>query len=810
MVSFLVCSVGNRQFGDLHLVAASQALQRMELSPLFKQVASVPQSRIGRLSTVPVNGRQVINLMNPSKELRRFRLEGMTFHDVEASASFRLISLSPWWWRGQSISSVGFFISYDSNSLAIVLCWMQSELGTVTSGLVVQSVPTQGVESKTLRFVPLKLAQDEWIELSIRSDGDAVVATIAGQDIRTPVEGFAENTSVDVGLSVVHADYVVDQLRIGGQEITPRQFEWMVLRTRLKNIALRELNPDFQLGGNPLSVTKGYIGGSKSGEYRDALTAVPRSLFEFAIDVDQRTDLTFAIGYQEERLYGSRLTRFTVQVVDAKGKVHDVFVSPPGDTTHYGAWRDYTVDLTRFQNTRVTLRFLTDVPGGVKQENWDIAFWGDPRLQQPDPPPTAQPNVVLISMDALRPDHLGCYGYPRPTSPFIDSVAAKGVVFDRAFSHAPWTIPSHMSMLTGMPVGFHEIIDPSRIAPPVLRTLAELYAAAGYRTAAFTGDGAFWGGLGFFQGFQRYFDAYGDDEMGDWTARIMEKTCQWLTEEGDQPFFLFFHTYEPHQPGTHTHFLPDSLVSENYTRHEMAGIDRYDSDIYFVDGYMRQLLAVLEEIDALPRTIIVFTSDHGDELFDRSDSLMMHAHSLHRDVLQVPLILSGPGVPGAVRVKDVVGLADVAPTLLALCGLPIPESIRGRSVVPLMNGKREDPRPVFSVLGKINVPEPMSIIYKDYHLILHMDKLKEYEEKVGRVNAAELAKEESVQLYDYIADPNEMHNLAKKRLATVAELKGLLKQHLQEINTAKVPKAIRAPQLDEKIRRQLKALGYIK
>jgi len=471
------------------------------------------------------------------------------------------------------------------------------------------------------------------------------------------------------------------------------------------------------------------------------------------------------------------------------------------------------VNLARFRDTRVTLRFLTDVPGGVNSENWDIAFWGDPRLRRPDPPPVEKPNVVIISLDALRPDHLGCYGYMRyRTSPFIDSVAWKSVVFENAFSHAPWTLPSHMSLMTGMPVGFHGVISQNHIPPPELQTLAESYAAAGYRTAAFTGGALVAGWYGFFQGFQRYFDDVFEKGRIDWTAQVMEKTELWLAREGDQPFFLFFHTYEPHPPYTHAHLLPDSLKSVEAhlgSRHEAAGVGRYDSGINYVDWYMYKLWATLEKTGVLQRTIIVLLSDHGAELFDRSDHLMTHPHSLHRDVLQVALMFSGPGIPEGVRVKDVVGLEDVAPTLLELCGLPIPVSMRGRSLVPLLQGKKAEPRAVFSVYANADVPEPRSVIYKEHHLILHMEKYKENAEKTGLAEAVLLTNEEPVQLYDYIADPNEMHNLAKKHPAKVVELNRLFDQYQQKVSAAKVPSGRRFNKMDEETRLQLKALGYV-
>jgi len=803
LLPFSGCGLQDKQFADLRLVASPQALQRMDMSPIFKQPASMSWSRM-RNPTVAMDGGQVIHIDELTEELGWFRLAVVSSGEIEASARFRLME------TGSESSLMGFFISVDSVYMAIGLKWMQADSGAATSGLAVQTIPPYGVESKTLGFVPVRLAQNDWIELGIHRDRDAVVATIDGRDFRTPLEGLAENASADLGLAVSNAKYVVDQLRVGAQEITPRQFESMALLATLKDISTQYFNPDFALGDNPLAVTKGNIG----GEYRDALMAVPRSIFEFTVDVGQRTELAFAVGYFEwYELHGDRLTRFLVQAIDSQGRRHDIFTLSPRGATDFVGWQDFTADLSRFRNQQVTLRFMTDVPGGARTGSWDIAFWGDPRLRRPDPPAVDKPNVVIISLDALRPDHLGCYGYPLPTSPFIDSVAARGMLFEHAFSHAPWTLPSHMSLMTGMEVGYHGVMSRNNIPPAELRTLAESYAAAGYRTAAFTGGASVAGWYGFFQGFQRYFDDVFQKDRIDWTATIMEKTDKWLSEEGDQPFFLFFHTYEPHPPYTHTHFLPDSLKSVEVklgSRHEIAGVGRYDSGINYVDWYMGELWRVLKRTGALPRTFIALLSDHGQELFDRTDHLMTHPHSLHRDVLQVMLILSGPGIPGGVRVKELVGLADVAPTLLTLCDLPVPETMKGRSLVPLIRGEKIDPQPVFSVYGNVDVQEPGSVIYKEHQLIMHMEKFKEHSVKTGLPEAVLLADEEPIQLYDYIADPNEMRNLAKEFPAKVVELNRMLDRHQRLVSSAQVLKGRQFNKMDEETRRQLRALGYVK
>ncbi|MBN2288545.1 MAG: sulfatase [Candidatus Glassbacteria bacterium] len=799
---FFGCSSKSRQFGDLHLVAAPQALLRMELSPILKQAPSMSWSRM-RQPTVAVEGRRVIHLTRLEEEPGRFRLEVMPFGGIQASGRFRLRE------TGADSSSMGFFISTGSGYLVVALRWTRSGPGGGASGLVVQAVDRQGVEQETIGFTPLKLAQDEWVELGIRSEKEAVVATVAGRDFSTPLEGLAADDPVDVGLAVDHAEYLVDQLRVGTEEIAPRRFESMVLLATLKDLSAQFFNPDFRLGDNPLAVTKGNIG----GEYRDALMAVPRSLFEFTVEVGQRTELAFAVGcFEWNEVHGDRLTRFSVQVVDAGGAVHDVFSLIPGNTAHYGDWRDCTVDLSEFRNTTATLRFATDVPGGTGNENWDIAYWGDPRLRLPDPPPVEKLNVVLISLDQLRPDHLRCYGYPHRTSPFIDSVAAQSVVFENAFSHAPWTLPSHMSLMTGLPVGFHGVTSQKHIPPPELHTLAESFAAAGYRTAGYTGDAAVAGWYGFFQGFQRYFDDVFQKDRIDWTAEIMKRTDSWLTEEGDQPFFLFFHTYETHPPYTHAHLLPDSLKSIEVqlgSRNEAAGVGRYDSGIDYVDWYMRELWAALERTGALSRTIIALTSDHGAELFDRSDHLMTHPHSLHRDVLQVMLILNGPGIPRGLRAAEVVGLEDVAPTLLELCGLPVPESMRGRSLIPLMHGEKAEPRTVFSVYGNDDVLEPRSVVFKEHHLILHMEKYKENAVRAGLPEAVLLADEEPVQLYNYLADPNEMHNLAKELPAKVVELNRMFERHREQVSAANVQAGRQFNRMDDETLRQLRALGYV-
>ncbi|QDU65712.1 sulfatase [Engelhardtia mirabilis] len=324
------------------------------------------------------------------------------------------------------------------------------------------------------------------------------------------------------------------------------------------------------------------------------------------------------------------------------------------------------------------------------------------------------PNVVLISVDTLRPDHLGAYGYDRPTSPSIDRLAERSLVFDDVWAQGPYTLPSHMSLMSGQHPSVHGALrDPGSVDPDRTRLLAERFADAGYATAAFVGGGYLLPSFGFAPGFdtysvidpcwnresQRIRDFVDDTEELDFelaNSVTMETVVDWVADHSQESFLLFVHTYAAHEfdpPRAHREAMgfdlgpldayPNALrwLAPSVDRPPVLGdedrqvlTDLYDAAIHQADEAVGQLLDGLERLQLLDETIVVLTSDHGKEIGDHGG--VGHGHTLYEELLQVPLLISGPGIdPG--RSDRPVMLVDVLPTLTHMAGLAAPVGVQG-------------------------------------------------------------------------------------------------------------------------------------
>jgi arylsulfatase A-like enzyme len=317
-----------------------------------------------------------------------------------------------------------------------------------------------------------------------------------------------------------------------------------------------------------------------------------------------------------------------------------------------------------------------------------------------------RPNVILISIDTLRADHLGCYGYERPTSPVIDSLATRGVRFEWAFAQATFTLPSHMTLFTSLYPTVHDVINRDRRLPGERTTVTEALQEAGYRTAAFT-DGGFVGGrYGFNQGFERYRDR--------WTliAGAVPRALDWVSKiPRREPFFLFLHCYDVHDP-----YLPPSPYREMFTdpaydggfvpttgalsrirdrlaedpdaTHDLTDDDvahmvaLYDGGIRYTDGWLGRFFAGLRRAGVADDTWIILTSDHGEEFTEHGS--VLHER-LYHTVTHVPLLVVPPGgLERPVVRSEIVELLDVAPTLTEIAGAPAIRDAQGASLVSLL------------------------------------------------------------------------------------------------------------------------------
>jgi arylsulfatase A-like enzyme/tetratricopeptide (TPR) repeat protein len=291
-------------------------------------------------------------------------------------------------------------------------------------------------------------------------------------------------------------------------------------------------------------------------------------------------------------------------------------------------------------------------------------------------------NVLLITLDTTRADHLGCYGYAEARTPYLDALAREGVRFDRAYAPVPLTLPSHVSLLSGLYPVAHGVRNNGHDLGPGIVTLAQVLKDRGFATAAFVSSFSVDSRFGLDRGFDVYDDTFEAAQplKGANAERRAESTfarfSRWLAGVGPARFFAWVHYYDPHLP-----YDPPSPYRE-------GAADRpYDGEIAYMDRYVGAVREALEERGLLDKTLIVVAGDHGEGLGDKVER--GHGIFLYEETLRVPLLFHGRNVfPRPRVVESAVRLIDVAPTVLELLGLgPEAENMQGQSLVPWIRGR---------------------------------------------------------------------------------------------------------------------------
>ncbi len=330
------------------------------------------------------------------------------------------------------------------------------------------------------------------------------------------------------------------------------------------------------------------------------------------------------------------------------------------------------------------------------------------------------PNVLLISIDSLRYDHLSCDGYARKTSPAIDRLAEEGLLFEQHVSSSSWTLPGHASLFTSVPDSVHGAFDTDRRIPEAMHTLAERFRDAGWHTQGFFAGPYLHPAFGFGQGFESYLDCASYKQQIDGRPAsewAMDKGVQrashedvtnptvyaawqkWLAERPAGPFFTFVHLWDVHfdyipPPPFDKQFDPDyagSVTGRDFftdpainakmpERDKQHIVALYDGEIAWTDSFVAKMREDLERAGLLENTIIVLTSDHGEELFDHGGK--GHRLTLFDEVLRIPLVMRYPSaLPRGARIRAQTASIDVGPTLLELAGLPAATDVLGTSLV---------------------------------------------------------------------------------------------------------------------------------
>ncbi len=348
-----------------------------------------------------------------------------------------------------------------------------------------------------------------------------------------------------------------------------------------------------------------------------------------------------------------------------------------------------------------------------------------------DPKPAPPPNVVLISLDTLRARNLGSYGHPRDTSPFFDSIAARGALFENAVTTSTTTGPAHMSLLTGLYPHGHGLVtglEAGKVPVSVPR-LAKLLKDGGYTTKAITENGFIIRGRGFAYGFDEYTEHSNEQKKS--APGLVEESFgeakEWVASAPKEPYFLFVHTYQVHHP----YEPPAAYRGVFLERENHAGLqeDLYDAEILFLDNQLRYLFKAVEEAPGERDTLFVVVSDHGEEF--REHGAMQHGTQVYEESIRVPLLFYGAGIETPRRITRQVSIVDVTPTVLDLVGIPTPPTLDGVSLAPAIRDGAEPPsRPLFAeapsrmewttlMFMKRVEPIKLAVRFDDKKFILH-------------------------------------------------------------------------------------------
>jgi arylsulfatase A-like enzyme len=433
--------------------------------------------------------------------------------------------------------------------------------------------------------------------------------------------------------------------------------------------------------------------------------------------------------------------------------------------------------------------------------------------------PPDGPNIVLIVVDCLRPDHMGYYGYSRDTSPVMDRLAREGLVFKNTYSNAPWTKPAVVSLFTSLYPNTHGVIGLLDCLPVPSLTMAEILKNNGYDTFCLIGGNS---ALRKEFNFQQGFDFFMNGKYSQLSADVVTGTFLSLIPESQKKrFFAYIHYMDAHLPYNKNKynrqfprkagalFAEPGKIDQHDVRDWTASnklsdddknylVSLYDGQIRFVDEHIGKIIAVLKEKNILENTLVIITADHGEEFWEHKN--VLHAHTLYNELIHVPLIMTGNRLTHS-EINNRVTLIDLLPTILESAAVPAGKyKLQGIDLLDAVNGKNSQwGVPIFAT-GALFGDEKFCIIDKDnWKLILNTKDVKNKGKLVGYRNEA------AFELYNLTKDPLEQQNLKDTETGKLARLK-------KEIdNLADLKKLFKSKKraLDEKTKDRLRSLGYL-
>ena len=459
--------------------------------------------------------------------------------------------------------------------------------------------------------------------------------------------------------------------------------------------------------------------------------------------------------------------------------------------------------------------------------------------------------VILISLDTLRADHLGSYGYPEFTSPSLDALAAEGTLFEDASAPAPWTLPSHASMLTGLYPLEHGVVTAATELPQEVETLASLLEAEGFETAAVVNSS--WltqKTFGLTRDFDR-FHAVNDSDYGRRTPSVWvtDQAIEWIREAKESPLFVFMHYYDVHadyasQPVYEKLFVEEyegvadgtgwQLQAENFdprhiayclssfsadvcafgSREKPRIIDEnlrkpnfdqtdarhleqlYDAGIRQLDAELGRFFRFLDDAGVRERALVIVTADHGEEFLDHG--AVDHSMTAYQELLHVPMIWRGSGVPVGFRVKAPVSLVDIVPTVLSWVGASSVPTLAGQDLMPLMSQESEFDWRSRPIWGEASAAEsqgaPLDSFYPLFRSV-----------RQGSFKLIQEVRGGQTRLFDLEKDPLEQRDISAEQ----PERAQFLMEMLEARHTSAKRAAGEEVLLDPEDVERLRALGYV-
>jgi len=536
------------------------------------------------------------------------------------------------------------------------------------------------------------------------------------------------------------------------------------------------------------------------------------------VEIPAEAWLGFAVGVVEPD-WGFDPVEFRVSACE-EAHCEEVFRSaydPRGGSE--GHWQDHRVSLASHAGTRRSFRFEARRQG--EESPFALPVWANPTLYTRGAREAGQRNVILLSIDTLRADHLTSYGYRHDTAPFVEErFGQSGTVFESPVAAATITTPSHASMFTSLTPPAHGTLDGLKRLPKTLPTLAELLRHAGRDTAAITENG--WLSIG--HGFGRGFDSFVENR----SPNIMDPTGQvdrtfaqaraWLAHNRHKRFFLFLHTFQVHTPyappARYEHLFADvdGTPIDGESPSHLRWMAEYDREIRYVDDELRRLFETLDALGLADDTVFILTSDHGEAFLEHG--LLEHGSRLDEEVVRVPLMLWGSGIPAGRRVTAPVAHVDLMPTVLEMMGVPVPGWLEGWSLLPLASGSAEEEarfasRPVYSESrGTVSLGPDRSFV--PFHPPATLVRLGD--RKLARYRQGDVHRYE---YYDLSSDPMEQRDLYATRASEAGDLFRLLEGYEERGRAlrARIDRGQTDGQdvdLDPRQEEKLRALGYLR